>query len=245
MVKKFISEVVGTMLLVLFGCGTAVAANKYVSTAFGGSPVYGLAFNMVLIALAFGLILMALAYTIGKVSGAHVNPAVSVAMLIDGRISVFECIYYIVGQILGSVGGAAVLGFLLGSYESLGANGFDTASALGASVVTLPVALVLEAILTFVFVLVVLTVSADSENKSAGLIIGLALALVHILGLPFTGTSVNPARSIGPAILTNEAGTLARSQLWVFIVGPLIGGVLAALFYKFIIAEKEVAKKRK
>ena len=244
MVKKFISEVVGTMLLVLFGCGTAVAANKYVSTAFGGSAI-GLAFNMLLIALAFGLILMALAYTIGKVSGAHVNPAVSIAMLIDGRISVFECIYYIVGQILGSVAGAAILGFFMGSYESLGANGFDTAGGLGAAVVTLPVALVLEAILTFVFVLVVLCVSADSENKSGGLVIGLALTVVHILGLPFTGTSVNPARSIGPAILTNATGTLARSQLWVFIVGPLIGGVLAALFYKFIIVEKEVSKKRK
>ena len=244
MVKKFISEVVGTMLLVLFGCGTAVAANSYATNVFGSSAM-ALVFNMLLIALAFGLILMALAYTIGKVSGAHVNPAVSVAMLIDGRISVFECIYYVIGQILGAVAGAAVLGFLMGSYESLGANGFETAGGLGVAVVTLPVALILEAILTFVFVLVVLTVSADSENKSGGLIIGLALTVVHILGLPFTGTSVNPARSIGPAILTNATGTLARSQLWVFIVGPLIGGVLAALFYKFVIVEKEVKSKRK
>ena len=124
MVKKFISEVVGTMLLVLFGCGTAVAANTYATNVFGSSAM-ALVFNMLLIALAFGLILMALAYTIGKVSGAHVNPAVSVAMLIDGRISVFECIYYVIGQILGAVAGAAVLGFLMGSYESLGANGFN------------------------------------------------------------------------------------------------------------------------
>ncbi len=241
MVKKFFSEFVGTLILVLFGCGTAVAANKFVASLFGN----GMAFNMVLIALAFGLTLMALAYTVGKVSGAHVNPAVSVAMLIDGRISVFECIYYVCAQFLGAFAGSALLGFFMGSFENLGANGFDTASTLGAAVTTMPVALVLEIILTFVFVLVVLSVSADSENKSGGLIIGLALTAVHILGLPFTGTSVNPARSIGPAILTNATGTLARSQLWVFIVGPLIGGVLAALFYKFVIVEKEVSKKRK
>ena len=241
MVKKFISEFVGTLILVLFGCGTAVAANKFVGASFGN----GLAFNMVLIALAFGLILMALAYTIGKVSGAHVNPAVSLAMLIDGRISIFEFVYYVCAQILGAFAGASALGFLMGSYENLGANGFDTASALGATVATTPVALVLEIILTFVFVLVVLTVSAEEENKSAGLIIGLALAVVHIFGLPFTGTSVNPARSIGPAVLTNATATLARKQLWVFIVAPLIGAVLAALFYKFVIVEpKRVARKK-
>ena len=244
MIRKFVSEVVGTMLLVLFGCGTAVAANKYVGTAFGSGTV-ALAFNMVLIALAFGLILMALAYTIGKVSGAHVNPAVTIAMLIDGRIDIFECVYYIVAQILGAVAGAALLGFFMGSYESLGVNGFGTVSALLGDIVTMPVALILEIILTFVFVLVVLAVSADEENKSGGLIIGLALALVHIFGLPFTGTSVNPARSIGPALLTNATNTLARSQLWVFIVGPLIGGVLAALFYKFVVVEKDVKKSKK
>ena len=244
MVKKFISEFLGTMLLVLFGCGTAVAANKYVGTAFGSATV-ALAFNMVLIALAFGLILMAIAYTFGKVSGGHVNPAVSIAMLIDGRITIFECIYYIVAQILGAVAGAAVLGFLMGSFESLGTNGFLGASTLGATIVTMPVALVLEIILTFIFVLVVLTVSADSENKSSGLIIGLALAVVHIFGLPFTGTSVNPARSIGPALLTSAENTLARSQLYVFIIAPIIGAILAALIYKFIIVEKAVKKTTK
>ena len=233
MVKKFISEVVGTMLLVLFGCGTAVAANKYVGTVFGQSTL-GLAFNMVLIALAFGLILMAIAYTIGKVSGGHVNPAVSVAMLIDGRITLFECFYYIIAQILGAFFGSAILGFLMGSFDSLGANGYEAASALGATIVTMPVALVLEIILTFIFVLVVLTVSADSENKSAGLVIGLALAVVHIFGLPFTGTSVNPARSIAPAVLTSAENTLARTQLPVFIITPIVGAVLAALFYKFV-----------
>ena len=244
MVKKFISEVVGTMLLVLFGCGTAVAANKYVGTVFGQNAL-GLAFNMVLIALAFGLILMAIAYTIGKVSGGHVNPAVSVAMLIDGRITLFECFYYILAQILGAFLGSALLGFLMGSFDALGTNGYEAASALGATVVTMPVALVLEIVLTFIFVLVVLTVSADSENKSSGLVIGLALAVVHIFGLPFTGTSVNPARSIGPAVLTTAKDTLARTQLPVFIIGPLVGAIIAALFYKFIIVEKESKKSSK
>ena len=241
MVKKFVSEFVGTLILVLFGCGTAVAANKFIASIFGN----GLAFNIVAISLAFGLVLMALAYTIGKVSGAHVNPAVSVAMLIDGRLSIFECIYYICAQVLGAFAGSAILGFLMGSYENLGANGFDTASALGAAVATTQVALVLEIILTFVFVLVVLTVSADEDNKSGGLIIGLALALVHIFGLPFTGTSVNPARSLAPAVLTNATGSLAMKQLWVFIVGPFIGAILAALFYKFVIAEPKKLSRKK
>jgi len=244
MVKKFISEVVGTMLLVLFGCGTAVAANKYVGSVFGQSSI-ALAFNMLLIAMAFGLILMAIAYTIGKVSGGHVNPAVSIAMLIDGRISLFECFYYVLAQILGAFLGSALLGFLMGSFESLGTNGYGSASVLGELVVTMPVALVLEIVLTFIFVLVVLTVSADSENKSSGLIIGLALAVVHIFGLPFTGTSVNPARSLAPAVLASAENTLARTQLPVFIIGPILGAVLAALFYKFIIVEKEVKKTTK
>ncbi len=240
MVKKFFSEFVGTLILVLFGCGTAVAANKFVASLFGN----GMAFNMVLIALAFGLTLMALAYTVGKVSGAHVNPAVSVAMLIDGRISVFECIYYVCAQFLGAFAGSALLGFFMGSFENLGANGFDTASTLGAAVTTMPVALVLEIILTFVFVLVVLSVSADSENKSGGLIIGLALAVVHIFGLPFTGTSVNPARSLAPAVLTDATASLAMKQVWVFIVGPLIGAIIAAIFYKLIIEETKKASKK-
>lgn len=230
MIKKFISEFVGTMLLVIFGCGTAVAANQYVTSIFG----VGLPFNMLLIALAFGLILTALVYTIGHVSGCHVNPAVSVACLIDGRINLIECIYYIVAQILGAITGAAALAWIFGSNASLGANGFDTLSALK-TITTLQVALVIEVILTFVFVLVVLA-TTKKQNCNSGIVIGLTLALVHIMGLPFTGTSVNPARSIGPALLS---GGVALEQLWVFIVAPLIGGILAALFYKFVIAEEE------
>lgn len=230
MIKKFISEFVGTLLLVFFGCGTAVAANKYVASVFGE----GLPFNMLLIAFAFGLILMALVYTIGRVSGSHVNPAVSIACLIDGRISVLECVYYIIAQVVGGIAGAMLLSFIFASNASLGANGYGALSALGTTT-TLQVALVIELILTFIFVLVVLA-TTKKENCFSGLAIGLTLTLVHIMGLPFTGTSVNPARSIGPAIIT---GGLALEQLWVFIVAPIVGGILAALFYKYVIATPE------
>lgn len=230
MIRKLISEFVGTMFLVIFGCGTAVAVNTYVSGIYGVS----LPFTMILIAAAFGLILMALVYALGKVSGCHVNPAVSIAMLINGRISVLECIEYIVVQILGAIVGAEILGIIFGSYTSLGANGYATLSALP-NVTTLGVAITVEAILTFIFVLVVLSTTAK-KNDNAGIVIGLTLCLVHIMGIPFTGTSVNPARSIGPALFT---GGEALSQLWVFIVAPIIGAVLAALFYRFVIASFE------
>lgn len=227
MIKKGIAELIGTALLVIFGCGTAVAANNYVTS------IYGVAwpFTMILVALAFGLTLMALAYTIGKVSGAHVNPAVSVACLINGRMSVLECVAYVICQVIGSIIGAMVLWLVFGSNTSLGANGFDSASMLTGTPATWQMAFIIEAILTFVFVLVVLS-TTKKENENAGIIIGLTLALVHIFGLPFTGTSVNPARSIGPALIT---GGTAIEQLWLFIVAPLVGGILAALFYKYII----------
>ena len=231
MFKKLFSEFIGTMLLVLFGCGTAVAVNNYVTGIFG----VALPFTIILIALAFGLILMALISILGKVSGCHVNPAVSIAMLIDGRISVITCIEYIVVQILGAILGAEIIALIFGSYSSLGANGFAKLSALSNNT-TMLAALVIELILTFVFVLSVLVNSAKEDNENAPLLIGLTLTLVHIMGIPFTGTSVNPARSIGPAIFT---GGEALSQLWVFIVAPIVGGILAAIVYKFIIKEKK------
>ena len=234
MIRKFISELVGTMLLVIFGCGTAVVASSYLTSLQAGTSLAYLYFGLI-IALAFGLVLMALVYTIGKVSGAHVNPAVSVAATIDGRISIFECVYYICAQIAGGILGALVISWLFHSAEVLGANGFKELSALGATITTTGVAFAVEAILTFMFVLVVLSVS-KKESCTNGLVIGLALTLVHIIGIPFTGTSVNPARSIGPAILT---GGDALSQLWLFIVAPLVGGIIAALFYKFVIAADE------
>lgn len=242
MAKKFISEFVGTFMLVFFGCGTAVVVTKLAAKGAAQLGVNELVFTLIPIALAFGLILTACAYTIGKVSGAHVNPAVSVAMLIDGRIDVIECVEYIIAQVLGAIAGAGALSLVLNSSKNLGANGFDSASALGSVITTPLVAIVIEAILTFVFVLVVLSVTAKDDHNNAGIIVGLALALVHILGTPFTGTSVNPARSIGPALL--QTGD-AINYLWVFIIGPMVGGVLAALFYKFIVKEEAKPAKAK
>lgn len=234
MIKKWICEFVGTMLLVIFGCGTAVAINTCFTNVLG----LALPFTVLVIALAFGLVLTAIVYSMGKVSGAHVNPAVSVACLVDGRIGVVECIEYIVLQILGGIAGAAVLMLIFGSAENLGANGFDALSAIQTYApsikVTALIAFLVEAILTFIFVLVVLA-TTKKDNAFAGVAIGLTLTLVHIFGIVFTGTSVNPARSIGPALLT---GGEALSQLWVFILAPLVGGILAALFYRFVLREE-------
>ncbi len=240
MIKKWICEFVGTMLLVIFGCGTAVALDKFIGGLMGvstGVPGVSLPYTLLAVALAFGLVLTALVYTIGKVSGAHVNPAVSVACLIDGRMNVLECVEYVVLQILGGIAGAAVLMLVFGDATSLGANGFGALSALQYIAptvkVTAGIAFLVETILTFIFVLVVLA-TTKKENACAGLAIGLTLTLVHIFGIVFTGTSVNPARSIGPALLT---GGEALSQLWVFILAPLAGGILAALFYRFVLSE--------
>jgi aquaporin Z len=232
MVRKLISEFVGTMLLVLFGCGTAVAVNTYVFSIYNIS----LPFTMLIIATSFGLVLTAIVSLFGKISGAHVNPAVSIAMAIDKRISIIECVEYVIVQILGGIVGAEILGIIFGSYASLGANGYGTLSALGETT-TLATAIIVEVLLTFTFVLVVLAVSAKKDKGTNGIILGLTLTLVHVFGIPFTGTSVNPARSIGPAIFTRGD---SLSQLWVFIVAPIVGAILAALFFKFVIKEKEI-----
>ena len=208
--KKLVCEFVGTMMLVLIACGVAVASNvSYIGTS-----------------LAFGLVIVAMAYSIGNVSGCHINPAVSLAMAITNRMSWKEACKYMIAQVLGAITGAAILGVILRSYYALGANSFSGNT-------TVWIALLVETILTFVFVLTILGVTDKKENSHAtGIVIGLTLTLVHLFGLPFTGTSVNPARSIGPALLQ---GGLALSQLWVFIVAPLIGATLAAFFYKNIL----------
>lgn len=231
LMKKLVAEFIGTAVLVIFGCGSAVAANTLVGELNIGIP---LAFSTLLIAIAFGLVIVAMAYSIGNISGCHINPAVSIAMLVSKKMTVQEFVGYIAAQFIGAIVGAGILCFIFGGNGALGTNGFDTASALKA---TMPVAFVVEVILTFVFVIAILGVTSKVENSSvAGLVIGLTLTLVHILGIPFTGTSVNPARSFGPALL---AGGLALEQVWLFILAPLIGGVLAALVYKFLSTEKE------
>ena len=209
--KKLICEFVGTMMLVLLACGVAVATEvHYIGTA-----------------LAFGLVIVAMAYSIGNVSGCHINPAVSLGMAMSGRMTWKEFIEYAIAQILGAIAGAALLGVILRSFSALGANTYN------GTTVTVWIAILVEVILTFVFVLTILGVTDKKENGHAtGIIIGLTLTLVHLFGLPFTGTSVNPARSIGPALL--QGGT-ALSQVWVFILAPMVGAALAALFYKNIL----------
>lgn len=228
--KKYVAEFFGTMMLVIFGCGSAVAINSLLAV----DAVQPLGFSTLLIAFAFGLIVMAMAYTIGGVSGCHINPAISLGFYATGKMKTGEFVKYVISQLLGGVVGAAILVIIFNSNSALGANGFGELSALGTVWYR---AFLVEVILTAVFVLVVLTVSAKKEHSSiSGLIIGLTLTLVHILGIPFTGTSVNPARSFGAALFT---GGLALEQVWLFILAPLVGALVAALFYRFIIEEKK------
>lgn len=218
-IKKYIAEFIGTFVLVLFACGTAAVVGCSAENGTG----------YLLTALAFGLVIVAMAYSIGNVSGCHINPAVSIAMLVSGKLSIADFIGYIIAQFAGATAGAAVLMALVGKESGLGANALYNDS-IGLSILV-------EIILTFVFVIAILGVTSKIENSSvAGIVIGLTLTLVHILGISFTGTSVNPARSFGPAVLV---GGDALSSVWVFIVAPLIGGVLAALVYKFLAAEKK------
>ena len=226
-VRKYLAEFVGTCVLVLFGCGSAVTANTLFLIQGLNLP---LAFTTLTISVAFGLCIVAMAYSIGNVSGCHINPAVSFGMFVAGRMTVKDLICYIIAQFAGGLAGAFILSRLLKGTASLGQNGYGDASVLGINATS---AVIVEVILTFVFVLVILCVTSKPEYSGiAGLVIGLTLTLVHILGIPFTGTSVNPARSFGPAVL---AGGDALSQLPVFIISPIIGAAIAAFFYTFVI----------
>ena len=210
--RKYIAEAVGTMMLTFIACGVAVTSG-----------------NIVAISLAFGLVIVAAAYSIGNVSGCHINPAVSIALLVAGKMDTKECLKYIAAQVVGAFVGSLLLALVLGGFDTLGANG------LGGST-TIWIALVVEVILTFIFTATILGVTDKKENGHAtGLVIGLTLTLVHLFGIPFTGTSVNPARSLAPAILE---GGKALSNVWIFIVAPVVGAVLAGLFYKYILKEK-------
>lgn len=216
--KKYVAEFIGTMVLVLFACGVAAVTGCQVPEA-----------GYIATALAFGLVIVAMAYSIGNVSGCHINPAVSIAMLVSGKMNVKDFVGYIIAQFAGAIAGAAILMFLMGSNTALGQNGLYNDDILKS--------LVIEVILTFVFVFAILGVTSKVENsKVSGLVIGLSLTLVHLLGIPFTGTSVNPARSFGPALFVGGA---ALSNYWVFLVAPLVGGVIAALVWKAIQINKE------
>ncbi|ESP96621.1 MIP family channel protein [Streptomyces sp. CHA1] len=218
--RALISEFTGTALLVFFAVGAAVLAGDFIGT--------------VGIALAFGFVLLALCYALGPVSGCHVNPAVTLGMYTAGRIDLRSAVGYWVAQVLGCIVGAAVLFLLakqvpgLETHAQFGTNGFADRSAVELG---MGGAFLAEVVLTFLLVFIVLAVT----NRLAvigfdGLPIGLALAAIHIVGIPLTGTSVNPARSLGPALF---AGGAAITQLWLFILAPLIGGALAALAHRF------------
>lgn len=229
--KKAIAECIGTAVLVLVACGVACVANLggwWVATSF-----------------AFGLVIVAMAYSIGNISGCHINPAVSFAMLLSKKISLKEFCVYVLAQIVGAFVGALLLALFLRSFESLGGNAIqpllfndkgelDALSYIGAFLV--------EVVLTFVFVIAILGVtdSRFHDGKHAGIVIGLTLALVHLFGLGFTGTSVNPARSLAPAVLQAFAkNTTSLEQIWIWILAPLAGAALAALVYKALTAKKE------
>ncbi len=213
--KKYIAEAIGTCVLVTFGCGTACAVGCDSASGCG----------YILTALAFGLVIVAMAYSIGNVSGCHINPAVSIAMLIRKQISGVDFVGYVISQCVGAAVGCVILGIVFGFDCGFGANQIQAGWENG----SVGAALLVEIVLTFVFVIAVVGVTSKSNNSAvAGLVIGLTLALVHILGIALTGTSVNPARSLMPALF---AGGEALSQVWIFIVGPLVGGALAAGVY--------------
>lgn len=228
--KKYLAEMVGTMVLVLMGCGAAVS--------LGCNPAE--AETVVGTAMAFGLAVVAMAYTIGGISGCHINPAITLGVYLSGRMSGKDAVNYVIYQCIGGVIGAALL-YLLTSVAGIVGTGANDLQAIN-DVQTISVwgGLAAEVIFTFVFVLVVLGVTAKTNTASAlgGLAIGLSLALVHLACIRYTGTSVNPARSIGPALFQ---GGSALTNLWIFIVGPLVGGALAAGVWRVL---EPTAKKK-
>ncbi|MCD7861773.1 MAG: aquaporin [Oscillospiraceae bacterium] len=232
--KKYLAEFIGTAVLVILGCGSAMLVGCDVATGSG----------YLLTALAFGLTIVAMAYSIGNISGCHINPAVSLGVLMTGGMNGKDFVGYVVAQVVGACAGAAVLALIFslggvpdmtGGFGSNGLSGVNGSAGAG---------FIVEVVLTFIFVMAVLGVtdSKYAHGSFGGLVIGLTLALVHILGIGLTGTSVNPARSIGPALAALIAGNTAPiASLWVFIVAPLVGATLAALVYKALKSAKDAA----
>jgi aquaporin Z len=238
-VKKLLAEFLGTAVLVVVAVG--VATQSFGFKLFGGKiALHGglggtgsVAAGVVATALAFGLVLVALVYAIGPISGCHINPAVTMGFITSGRMKLTEGVAYMVAQVLGAIGGAYLLYwmFTMSSFynknkQGLGTDGYGKQSLLH---VSQGGAFLVEVVLTMIFVLVVLFATHKAAIQgAAGVAIGFALVMVHLVGIPFTGTSVNPARALGPALVV---GGTALSQVWVFIVAPLVGGILAAIIH--------------
>lgn len=220
--KKYLAELLGTFVLVFIGTGSAVVAGKYIG--FLG------------IALAFGISVLVMVYAIGQISGCHINPAITIAMLVNGKIPAKDAVIYIIVQCIGAIIASVLLLTIMAGFpgydlatNGLGQNGYGTASPAGYSLASGYIA---EVVLTFIFLMVIF--GATSKNAPAGFAgipIGFALAIIHMVGIPITGTSVNPARSLGPALV---AGGTALAQLWMFILAPVIGAVIAAVAWKYL-----------
>lgn len=225
--KKYIAEFIGTFTLVLIGCGTAMLVGCDAANGCG----------YILTAFAFGLTIVGMAYCVGNISGCHINPAVSLGVLMSGGMSASDFIGYVIAQCLGAFAGSGVLALIwsLGGVEDkTGGFGSNGLAGVGDNALA---GLLVELLLTFIFVLTILGVTSKKANHGSfgGLVIGFTLVLVHILGIGLTGTSVNPARSFGPALIAAISGNMTPiAQLWVFIVGPLAGAALAALCYKYL-----------
>jgi len=225
--KKYFAELIGTFSLVLIGCGSAVIAGSYIG--FLG------------ISLAFGLTVLAMVYAIGHISGCHINPAITISMLVAGKIKIKDTIGYIIAQCIGAtIAGGILYIIALGkegysiAVNGLGQNGYGAFSPDG---YTLLACLIAEIVLTWLFLMVIFGSTSDKAPKGfAGISIGFSLAFIHLIGIPITGTSVNPARSLGPAVFV---GGEAINQLWLFWVAPIIGGIIAAIVWKYFLEKKE------
>lgn len=231
--KKLLAELIGTFSLVLFGCGAAVISGVS-GTGPSGIGLLGISF-------AFGLAVVAMAYAIGSITGCHINPAITVSMLVAGKINTGDAVKYIIGQFAGATLAAGVLyfilkgapGFAMGEW-ALGSNGWGEGYLGGYNMTS---AFIAEAVLTFLFLFVIFaTTSKWGNGTMAGLAIGLTLVLIHLVAIPITGTSVNPARSFGPAIFAQGK---ALTQLWLFFAAPLAGGIAAAIVWKGLFETKE------
>jgi len=237
-IRKFAAELLGTAILVFFAVGIATLAFGF--KLLGASPAAGI----VMTALGFGLVLLALAYALGPISGCHVNPAVTLGFVVSGRMALNEAVGYWIAQFVGGIAGAFALwamfsdasGYSVASV-GLGTDGWGSHSMIGLGMAG---AFAAEVILTFLFVLIVLAATSHAATAGfGGLAIGMALALVHLLGIPLTGTSVNPARSLGPALVV---GGEALAQLWLFIIAPLIGGAIAAVVARALTGRPRAAE---